>query len=132
MGMSFNKYLAEAGAARKDCFIAFTVCCSDYKREDKRATVEEIQACRPRLLSEIVQSGAQAIIAMGSISQQLFFPGNTVSKIRGNTRAWQHPTTEKVYPVVSTYGVGMAYNSPQVGPLIVEDLKTALSYTKEV
>lgn len=130
-GNLFNRFLEAAGAERKDCFLANTVCCVDLKRDDRRPTPAEMEACQPRLLSEITMSGAPAIVAMGNISQQLFFPGNTVSKIQGGVRAWPHPVTGKVYPVVSTYHPAYAlhHRSPQVAPLIIEDLKTALSFS---
>ena len=130
-GRLYDSLLVRAGISRADVRIINTCGCVDMEREDRRPLPAEIEACRPRLLADLEQ--VSSILAMGNISLLLFFPGMTVSKARGSTRAWRHPTTGKVIPVTATYhpAYALPMRSPQVQPLIVEDIKTALSMIGE-
>jgi uracil-DNA glycosylase len=125
-GKLFNKFLSLVGLDRLAVRIANTCGCVDMQRDDRRPMPAEIISCRPRLLMDIAK--VRAIVSMGNISQQLFFPGMSVSKARGNIRSWKHPNGRTI-PVVATYrpAYALPHRSPEVGTLIVEDIKTALS-----
>ena len=126
-GKLFNKFLAQAGIPRSEVFCANTAGCVDLDREDKRPLPAEIEACRPRLLDDIFERAKpQAILVMGAIAVQYFYPGLTVSKARGKIRNWNG------IPVVATFhpAYALPHRSPEVGPLIVADIVTALSFTR--
>ena len=125
-GRLYDNFLIKAGTSREDVFIANTCGCVDMSREDRRPLPEEIEACRSRLLDDIKRASPQAIVCMGAISIQLFYPGITVSKARGTIRNWNG------IPVVCTYhpAYALPHRNPEIAPLIVEDIKTALSFVK--
>lgn len=123
-GRIFNKLLGEVGLKRSDVFLSNAVGCVDLEREDRRPLPAEIEACRPRLLDDILTVDPKVIITMGNVSQSLFFPGSTVSKVRGHARNWNNRV------VVGTFHPAylLPHRSPQTTPLVIEDLKLALSF----
>jgi uracil-DNA glycosylase len=122
-GKLFNNLLAQAGTHRSHVFTANTAGCVDQEREDKRPLPSEIEACRPRLLYDIHVVQPKAIITMGNIANLLFFPNTTVSKVRGKVRNWNGT------PVIATYhpAYALPHRNPDVQPLIVEDIKLAMT-----
>ena len=122
-----RELMAPVGLDRRNVFIANTCGCVDLSREDRRPLPAELDACRPRLLEDIETCNPQVILTMGNIAQQFFFPGTTVGKIRGRIRNWNGRL------VIPTYhpAAALPHRSPEVKPLIVEDLRTAISLLKK-
>ena len=120
-GKILNECLVAAGMQRVDVRVENTVGCVDMDREDRRPLPAGIQACRPRLMGDIEEIQPRVIVCCGGVAISTFFPGFTVSKVRGMVRAW------KGVPVVATYhpAYALPFRSPQVKPLIIEDLKKA-------
>jgi uracil-DNA glycosylase family 4 len=122
-GRLFNQFLVAAGTSREQASLCNTCGCVDLNREDRRPLPAEIEACRPRLLDDIERANPQVIVVMGNIANQLFFPGLSVSKSRGLFRNWNGRVA------VSTFhpAYALPHRNPEVGQLIVSDIKAALA-----
>lgn len=122
-GKIFENLLKLAGTTREDISIANTVGCVDLSREDRRPLPAELDACKNRLIADIKLVQPKAIVTMGNVSQTHFFPGTKVSKVRNHIRNWNG------IPVVATFhpAYALPHRSPQVAPLIVDDIKMALN-----
>lgn len=130
-GKLLDKALEEAGLRRSLCRVVNTVRCVDLSREDRRPLPAEIDACLSLLLYEIRITDPAVIICLGAVSQSVFLPKVRISSARGKVRAWTHPQTGVVYPVVATYHPARALpnRNPEVFPMIVEDIILARGVT---
>ena len=122
-GRVFDQLLSAAGLKRTEVFMAYTIACADFEREDRRPLPSELELCQSRLFFDIHTVKPKVIVAMGNLAIANFFPSTTVSKMRGKIRNWRGT------PVVATYDPAFAapHMSPQVVPLIVDDILTAKS-----
>lgn len=123
-GKVLDTCLLSAGIDRAQCRVTNIACCADLKRDIRKPTPGEIEACMPRLLHEITACDPKIIVCLGGTPQGEFLPGLRITGARGKLRAWVHPYTKKVYPVLSTYHPSFTLHSPASGAkqLIIEDL----------
>ena len=149
-GKLSDQLLEQAGLQRSLLRLANRCGCVDLDREDRKPLPAEMDACWPRLLEDIAITRPQVIIAMGGVAIASFFPGLSISRARGKLRAWIMPSPREggaggsipphedllanplvlnSTPVIATYhpAYGLAHRSPEVRPLIVEDLLKARS-----
>ena len=122
-GKIADSIFATVGIDRTQIRIANSCQCVDMARDDRRPTPAELDSCRPRLLDDITTTNPSLIIAMGNISQQLFFPGTKVGQIRGKFRNWQGRI------VLPTYhpAAALPMRNPELKHVIADDIRTALT-----
>lgn len=122
-GQLFDTLITACGLTRHALYLAQTVGCVDSDREDKRPLPDEMDACQPRLLTQVEQANPKLIIAMGGLAQQLWFPGTKVGQIHGKFRMWQGRV---VMPTYDTFAA-LPFKSPQLQPTIIADVMSALA-----
>ena len=112
-GQFLDELLASAGLRRESVYITNMVKCRPPNNRDPLPG--EVDACRPYLNSQIDMISPRVIVTLGRHSFSKFFPGQTLTKARGQPRRWRNMT---VYPM---YHPAAALHNPRLRPVIVED-----------
>ncbi len=83
-GKLLDKLLASIDISRKDVFI-----CNILKHRpplNRDPLPEEIQACTPFLKAQLKVLQPKLIVALGGVAMNYFFPGELISRIRGQIK----------------------------------------------
>jgi DNA polymerase len=112
-GKFLDQLLASAGLHRESVYITNMVKCRPPNNRDPLPG--EVDACRPYLNSQIDMVSPRVIVTLGRHSFSKFFPGQSLTKARGQPRRWKNMT---VYPM---YHPAAALHNPGLRPIIVED-----------
>src|SRR5262245_18032720 len=81
-GMLLNRMLAAIKLARSECYLCNVIKC--IPPGERKFSVEEIEACRPFLLRQILAVTPRVIIALGALAAQtLLRSKKTISELRG-------------------------------------------------
>jgi uracil-DNA glycosylase family 4 len=114
-----GKYLEELletiGLTREDVYITNVVKCRPPGNRDPQ--VEEIEACRPYLDTQIELIRPHLIVTLGRFSMQRYFPGASISRIHGQPKRVGNVI---YYPM---FHPAAALHQPRWRSLVEEDIR---------
>jgi len=127
-GQLLDQVLEKAGINRDDCFITNACLC---RPEDNRTPkADEIRACRPRLISEILSREPKVILALGNIALRALLgsckTSIKISKMRGapfwseEFKAW----------VVPSYHPAAVLRNGNLYPDLIKDVQSVTGLFK--
>lgn len=123
-GQLLDKLLTQVGIDSKNTYKTNACCCVDMDREIKKPNVEELIACKPRLLDEMAASSSKLILLLGGTSQEQLIPGIRITAARGKFRAVDIGGSRKV--LLSTYHPSaILRGKDEYRQLVLEDLALA-------
>ena len=114
-GQLLDKLLASIGLRREDVYIANMVKCRPPGNRDPLPG--EIQACQPYLDRQMQIISPKVVVTLGRFSFSKFFPGEAISKARGEPRTWNGRT---IFPM---YHPAAALHNPSLLPAIEADFQ---------
>ena len=114
-GQLLDQMLASIGLSRQDVYITNMVKCRPPNNRDPQPA--EIAACRPYLNSQLELISPKVVVTLGRHSFAKFFPGESISRARGEPRRWRNLM---IYPM---YHPAAALHNPRLRPVIESDFK---------
>lgn len=114
-GMFLEQLLASIGLQREQVFIANMVKCRPKDNRDPLPA--EIAACSKYLDRQIELLDPKLVVTLGRFSMSKFFPGETISKVRGKLRRVQG---RNIYPIMHP---AAALHRQELKKVIEEDFK---------
>ena len=114
-GKLLDDLLASIELKREDVYITNVVKCRPPGNRDPQ--VEEIDACRPYLESQIELIDPRVIVTLGRFSMARWFPGVRISDIHGQPK---HIGSRMVVPM---FHPAAALHQPKYRPMLYEDFK---------
>lgn len=115
-GQLLEGLLASIGTNRSEVFIANMVKCRPPDNRDPQPA--EIAACSKYLDRQIELVNPRIIITLGRFSLGRFFPGESVTRARGNFR---QKDGRLIFPVLHP---AAALRRPELRPTLVQDFRT--------
>ena len=94
-GQFLDGLLASIGTNRRQVFVANMIKCRPPENRDPMP--HEISACRKYLERQIELVNPKLIVTLGRFSLGYFFPGESISRVRGRVR---EKNGRRVYPVM--------------------------------
>lgn len=127
-GQVLDAVFEEYGIERDATLLTNAASCN-YRDEEKSVLPQAIECCRPRLLSEISQSGAHTAVTLGNVASKSLLDTKTgITKLRGG------PPKESDYlqglNVVPTFHPAACLRNQQNFPLFERDITKALPNAK--
>ena len=114
-GRFLEEMLASIGLERRDVFIANMVKCRPPQNRDPQPA--EINACSKYLERQIELVNPKLIVTLGRFSLARFFPGETISRVRGRVR---EKDGRLIYPIMHP---AAALHRQELRATIMEDFK---------
>ncbi len=114
-GMFLEQLLASIGLQRDQVFIANMVKCRPKDNRDPLPA--EIAACSKYLDRQIELLDPKLVVTLGRFSMSKFFPGETISKVRGKLRRVKG---RNIYPIMHP---AAALHRQELKKVIEEDFK---------
>ena len=114
-GMFLEQLLASIGLQREQVFIANMVKCRPKDNRDPLPA--EIAACSKYLDRQIELLDPKLVVTLGRFSMSKFFPGETISKVRGKLRRVQG---RNIYPIMHP---AAALHRQELKKVIEDDFK---------
>lgn len=123
-GKILDKLLLEVGLSTDDYYILNACLCHSPK--NRKPTTEEVEACRPRLQSQLTIIAPKIIVTLGaSATEAVLNNSEPISKIRGKFLFWSG------YSVMPTYHPSSTIYTPKNKDILKEDLQMVSNLLKE-
>jgi len=105
-GQLLTRLLALAGLSREEVYITNIVKCRPPGNRDPLPG--EIQACQPFLTRQLEILRPRVVLTLGRYSLGYFFPRETISKVHGKPRRWNHLWVVPMYhPAAALHNEGL-------------------------
>lgn len=105
-GQLLTRLLAMAGLSREEVYITNVVKCRPPGNRDPMPG--EIAACQPYLDRQLEIIRPQVVLTLGRYSLGRFFPKETISKVHGRPRRWNHLWVVPMYhPAAALHNEGL-------------------------
>ena len=126
-GNLLDEMLKAIGLSRGSVFIANMVKCRPPSNRDPQ--VDEILACSKYLDRQIEVINPLVIVTLGRFSLSKFFPGESISKVRGSVRYYEdRPIYPMLHPAAALYRRELKdtiYKDFKALPNILNDLRSS-------
>ena len=126
-GNLLDEMLKAIGLSRESVFIANMVKCRPPSNRDPQ--VDEILACSKYLDRQIEVINPLVIVTLGRFSLGKFFPGESISKVRGSVRYYEgRPVYPMLHPAAALYRRELKdaiYQDFKALPNILNDLRSS-------
>jgi DNA polymerase len=122
-GQLLDQMLASIGLKRPDVYITNMVKCRPPNNRDPLPG--EIAACKPYLDRQLELIRPKVLVTLGRYSLARFFPGQSISQVRGKPRQW---TSYVVYPM---YHPAAALHNPGLRSTVESDFRRLPSVLEE-